>query len=396
MSAPDYPYYQRACGGWALPLAFVDLDLLAHNAAAVARRAAGKPVRIATKSVRCVALLRRLLELSPGFRGLMCMTPAEAVYLAGAGFDDLLVAYPSVDAEAIAAAARVVASGKRLLLTADCAGHVERLAAAARTAGVVLPVCLDVDLSWDLPGLRFGVYRSPIATPEQALEVAAAIRAQPSLRLHGVLAYEAQIAGVPDARGSAVEGWIVRGLKRASLGRVAQRRGAIVAALRTAGHEPRLVNGGGTGSLETTTAEDAVTELAAGSAFYAPTLFDGYRAFRHLPAAAFALQITRRPAPDVYTCHGGGYVASGAAGSDKLPRPYLPDGAALVPGEGAGEVQTPVRYRGPQWLELGDPIFFRHAKAGELLERFRTLLLVSGGAVVAEVPSYRGDECCFP
>jgi D-serine deaminase-like pyridoxal phosphate-dependent protein len=98
---------------------------------------------------------------------------------------------------------------------------------------------------------------------------------------------------------------------------------------------------------------------------------------------------------DLYTCLGGGYVASGSAGTEKLPRPYLPDGAALLPLEGAGEVQTPVRYRGPERLALGDPIFMRHSKAGELCEHFNTLLLVMAGRVVGEVPTYRGEGQVF-
>jgi D-serine deaminase-like pyridoxal phosphate-dependent protein len=187
----------------------------------------------------------------------------------------------------------------------------------------------------------------------------------------------------------------VRLLKSRSVGVVARRRAAVVAAVRARGHALRLVNGGGTGCLETTREEECVTEVTAGSAFFAPGLFDGFRRFRHLPAAGFAVEITRRPAPGVFTCAGGGYVASGAAGPEKLPQPYLPEGARLMAREGAGEVQTPVRYRGPERLVLGDPVFFRHAKAGELCERFTTLLLLANGTVVDEAATYRGEGQCF-
>jgi D-serine deaminase-like pyridoxal phosphate-dependent protein len=44
----------------------------------------------------------------------------------------------------------------------------------------------------------------------------------------------------------------------------------------------------------------------------------------------------------------------------------------------------------------GDPILFRHAKAGELAERFRTLHLIAGGRVLDEVPTYRGQGLCLP
>ncbi len=147
--------------------------------------------------------------------------------------------------------------------------------------------------------------------------------------------------------------------------------------------------------MDTTGKESVVTEITVGSGFYAPSLFDYYRDFRYQPAAGFAIEIVRQPDASIYTCLGGGYIASGAAGPEKLPQPYLPEGAKLDSLEGAGEVQTPIHYRGPIALKPGDPIFMRHGKAGELCERFTHLLLVSNGAVVEEVTTYRGDGKCF-
>jgi D-serine deaminase-like pyridoxal phosphate-dependent protein len=244
--------------------------------------------------------------------------------------------------------------------------------------------------------LHFGTWRSPLRTVEQARPIIERILASDHLTLDGVMGYEAQIAGVGDNYPrQAVKNAIVRALKRRSVGLVAQRRAAVVAMIRSLGGELRFVNGGGSGSMDTTQAEDVVTELTVGSAFYSPALFDHYRAFRFAPAAGFAVEIVRRPAANRYTCLGGGYVASGAAGADRLPQPYLPAGARLDPLEGAGETQTPVIYTGDISLAIGDPIFFRHAKAGELCERFTRLLLVSRGAVVGEATTYRGDGQCF-
>jgi D-serine deaminase-like pyridoxal phosphate-dependent protein len=164
--------------------------------------------------------------------------------------------------------------------------------------------------------------------------------------------------------------------------------------LAAAGLTLRFVNGGGTGSLHTTSRETAVTEVTAGSAFFAPLLFDHYHDFRFQPAAGYAIQIVRQPKPGLYTCLGGGYPASGQTGPDKSPQPYLPVGARLDGNEGAGEVQTPIHYTGPEKLALGDPIFMRHAKAGELCERFNTLLLLRNGRLHEEVTTYRGDGQC--
>lgn len=386
----DYAFYARALEGRRLPLAFVDLDLLGENAAALVRRAGGLPVRLATKSVRCVALLRRVLDGYPGFRGLMCFSAEEAVRLRERGFSDLLMGYPVVDAEALAELCRPPAP---VTLMVDSTEHVALAVRAARRQGTRVPLCLDVDLSVDLPGLRFGVHRSPLRAPEDALAVAKHIASEGDAAfLAGVMGYEAQLAGVPDAAPHAgAKNLAIRALKWGSVGRVHARRQAVVAALKGAGFPVRFVNGGGTGSLESTREDASVTELTAGSGLYSPALFDGYQGFHHQPAAAFAIPVTRRPGPGLFTLQGGGYVASGSAGADKQPVPYLPEGAKLLPLEGAGEVQTPIAYAGPVPLPLGAPVFFRHAKAGELCEHFRTLLLISGGRVVDEVPTYRGE-----
>lgn len=385
----DHAYYARALEGRRLPAAFVDLELLRENAAALVRRAGGKPLRLATKSVRCVRLVRLVLEELPGFRGLMCFSAEEAVRLRALGLGDLLLGYPVVDPAALE---ELCAGPEPVTLTVDCAEHVALAARAAQARGTRVPLCLDVDMSLSLPGLHFGVHRSPVRSPAQALQLARTIASTPGVFLAGLLGYEAQIAGVPDAApGARVRSVAVRALKRRSLPRVRQRRGAVVEALRQAGFTLRFVNGGGTGSLESTREDPCVTELAAGSGLFSPALFDGYQAFHHLPAAGFALPVTRHPAPGLYTLHGGGYVASGAAGPDRLPAPYLPQGARLLPLEGAGEVQTPLRYTGPVPLPLGTPVLFRHAKAGELCEHFRSLLLISQGRVVEEARTYRGE-----
>ena len=95
------------------------------------------------------------------------------------------------------------------------------------------------------------------------------------------------------------------------------------------------------------------------------------------------------------TLLGGGYIASGAPGWDREPEPWLPEGLKLDSQEGAGEVQTPVTGPGALGLRVGDQVYMRHAKAGELCERFDSLLLVRRGEVVDEVPTYRGEGRCF-
>jgi len=392
----DYEFYRQALAGHRLPAAFVDLDALSANLADLRARAGHLPIRLVTKSVRAVAILSRVLASGAPFRGLMCYSPAEAAWLASLGFDDLLVAYPSVEPEDLRAVAAQVRAGRTIALMVDGAAQVQRIAAIAHEEGVVQPLAIDLDMSSDFPGLHFGVFRSPIHGPDAAVALAGEIARHPSLRLDGLMGYESQIAGLMDeVPGQGAKNAVIRLLKRRSIPEVNERRRATVAALAAAGHALRFVNGGGTGSFESTRADASVTELAAGSGLYVPTLFDHYRAFRGRPAAGFAVAVTRSPAPGIVTCAGGGYPASGPGGVDRLPRPWLPAGCALVETEGAGEVQTPVRMPAGVSMAPGDPLLFRHAKAGELCERFNELLLIEGGAVVDKVATYRGDGKCF-
>jgi D-serine deaminase-like pyridoxal phosphate-dependent protein len=391
----DYGYYKRVLSGQRLPAAFVDLDAFAANLESLEARAGGVPIRLVTKSVRCVAMLQRALAAGP-FEGLLCYSPAEAAWLAGQGFDDLVVAYPSVEPADLKAVARQLRLGRAITLMVDSAVQVDRLGELARSEGVVFPVAIDLDMSTDFPGIHFGVHRSPVNSPETAVALAREISRRPSLRLDGLMGYEGQIAGLMDAiPDQSVRSSIIRLLKRRSVQEVNTRRRDTVAALARAGHPLRFVNGGGTGSFETTVKDDSVTELAAGSGLYAPTLFDHYEAFTLQPAAGFALAVTREPRAGIVTCSGGGYCASGPAGSNRLPLPWLPAGSRLFDNEGAGEVQTPVRLPPGLAMDIGDPFLFRHAKAGELCERFNELLLIENGRIVDRVPTYRGDGQCY-
>ena len=391
-----YAYYKEVFRGRRLPFAYLDLDLLDQNIRQIAARAGGKRVRLASKSLRSIAVLRRILATDSCFQGIMCYTAQEAAYLASQGFDDLLIGYPTWHEQDIAIVAQATAAGMSITLMIDHPQQIAQIEAVASRYEVRLPVCLDIDMASRLPGLHFGVWRSPLRTVAQLQPVLEELQRSPHVRLDGVMGYEAQIAGVGDQyAGKTLKNALVQRLKQRSVREVAARRASIVEALHKSGFTLRFVNGGGTGSMLTTRTEPVVTEITVGSGFYSPALFDNYRDFRYLPAAGFAIEVVRQASPSIYTCLGGGYIASGAVGPDKLPQPYLPVGARLDPLEGAGEVQTPVRYTGSEPLTLGDPIFFRHAKAGELCERFTHLLLVSQGAVVDEVTTYRGDGQCF-
>jgi D-serine deaminase-like pyridoxal phosphate-dependent protein len=380
------------------PFAFVDLDAMDANAAEMLGRASGKPIRVASKSLRCRALLERILR-EPGFKGLMTFTLPETLWLAEQGFENLLLAYPTADAEALSELAlRSVANpaGAPIVMV-DCAEHLDAIDSVLGAGAAPVRVCIDVDAGWWALGgrVKVGPKRSPVHTVEQAVALAEEIERRPQVELAALMAYEGQIAGVGDRPpGRRLRGAAIRFMQRRSAAELAERRGAIVAAIREVAELP-IVNGGGSGSLELTGAEEAVTEVTAGSGFYAPALFDHYSRFSLTPAAGFALPIVRKPAPSVATALGGGYLASGSGDPARLPVPWLPEGLRLDPEEGAGEVQTPLLGPAAARLSIGDRVYLRHAKAGELCERFDSLHLVEGREVVDTVPTYRGEGKAF-
>jgi D-serine deaminase-like pyridoxal phosphate-dependent protein len=390
--AEDYQRFRAALGSEPLPAAIVDLDALNANIDALVAAAHPKPLRIATKSIRCPALVHHIFERAKGkARGLMTYTAEETAYLAEQDHDDeLLLAYPTVhphDATLLARANRAACAR----VVVDEIEHLAPLEAAAAAEGTRIPVVVDVDVAYSpIDAVYLGVRRSPLRTPEQVVNLVRCIGDHPHLSFAGLMAYEAQIAGVPDTAATSA-------MKALSRRDVARRRADVVRVLEGAGlyGDHPLFNGGGTGSLATSASENVLTELTCGSGFLASHLFDGYRGLSLVPAAFFALQVVRVPAPGIVTCHGGGFVASGAAGKDRLPLPVLPAGLGLLPLEGAGEVQTPLSVPEEVTLRVGDPVFFRHAKAGELAEHVREYILVEKDRVVGRVPTYRGLGVCF-
>jgi len=396
--------YDRATADLDPPLALVDEAAFDRNAADMTRRAAlrgsgGLPIRVATKSLRCRYLIERALA-TPGYRGVMCYTLAEALWLHAAGTsDDLLVAYPTVDRAALRALAADEQARQHVTIMADSEAHLDVVDRALGGGHPEIRVCLELDVSWRplarRPAVHIGTRRSPLHTPEQAVAFARAVGRRAGFRLAGVMGYEGQIAGLGDAPpGHPVRAQLIRLIQSRSMPELIRRRTAAIRLIQAMASLD-FVNGGGTGSLESTAADTSVTELTAGSGLVGPTLFDAYRRFSPEPALLFALPVVRRPGPGLATLFSGGYVASGTGTPDRLPRPWLPAGLRLVGTEGAGEVQTPVRGAAADTLATGDRVWMRHAKAGELAERFREYHLLGADGQLTTVPTYRGEGKCF-
>lgn len=378
------------------PFATLEVTALRANAADLVRRAKGTPIRVASKSLRVRSVVEALLA-SPGFEGILAFTVAEALWLSQT-CPDVVVGYPSADRQAIAALGRSEGAARAVTLMIDSVEHLDFIdSVLAPSHRFPIRVCIELDASWMGPAPlgRLGVWRSPLHEPNQVRALAEVVQSRPGFTLVGLMAYEAQVAGVPDrVRGKAAMNATVSWFQKRSRAEIADRRGETVALVRQLA-PLEFVNGGGTGSIESTVEDASVTEVAAGSGLFAGHFFDQFSAFAPHPAAAFALSVVRRPRADCATVLGGGWVASGPAGNDRLPSVEYPLGLRMVNREMAGEVQTPLVGDAARHLRVGDRVWFRHAKSGELSEHVNEFVLVEDGRVIDRVPTYRGEGKAF-
>ncbi len=377
------------------PVALVDLDAFDRNTQAVASQVrGGQTIRVATKSIRVPALIRRVLDSGLPFKGLMTYSAFETLDLAKSGFDDFLLAYPVATTSEVEALAEVVQQKKTVRVIVDSIEHLDFL---SRSLGdVSIEVVFDVDLSLRLLGgkIHLGVRRSPLRTSDQVWALYQKLLGFKNLRFGGIMGYEAQVAGLGDRNPfskflNLPKAWI----RKISKSRAATTRAAIHKTFERNGVQIHLFNGGGSGSLNWTHDEVCLTEMAAGSAWFSPHLFDYYSNIRFEPSCFFALNAVRHSDPGFVTLQGGGYIASGEPGWDRVPLAHWPKGVHLVPTEGCGEVQTPVTSK--LKMPLGKHVVFRHAKAGELMERFNEVVLVQDNQIKQRVPSYRGQGLCY-
>lgn len=398
--AEYWPSLQAATAELDAPFGVISVPALAHNAFDMLRRSQGTTIRVTSKSVRVRGVIEAVLAL-PGYSGVLAYTLPEALWLAEGdaeheGITDVVVAYPSVDRAAIRRLALDPLLASRVTLMVDSVDHLDYVdAVISPDIRERVRVCLELDASWNPKVLgHLGTYRSPVFTAEDARTLAERIVDRPGFALVGMMAYEGQIAGVVNDPSSAARGAAVRWIQKKSASELAGRRAEAVAAVRSLA-DLEFVNGGGTGSLESTCAESVITEVAAGSGLFGPHLFDHYRHFLPAPAASFVLPVVRKPSAHMATLLGGGWVASGPPAIDRLPLVAWPEGTKMVGNEMAGEVQTPLTGETAAQLAVGDRVWLRHPKAGELSEHLDAFVLVDGDRIIETLPTYRGEGKAF-
>lgn len=390
------------------PSAWLDLEALDHNIKLVNARTKAVNLRLATKSIRSIEVLNYIKDNSPNFIGLMSYAADESVYLLQKGFNNILCAYPTLDSESVAQTFQYTKRGATMVWMVDRLEQVELLNQVAAVHDQVIELCLDINMSMPLPKLYFGTKRSALINKKQLQRLLKSINNCNNVKVVALMGYEAQIAGLAEqVPGKKMLSPAIRLLKQQSQKQVSKRRGSLVNWLNKQGVKLKLVNGGGSGSMDFTSSQPEITEITVGSAYYKPAYFDymdSMAAFK--PAAGFVLPITRQPEKGVITCHSGGFIASGSVGEAKAPVIHYPKGLSIRADEGFGEVQTPLDIdtsivKKDNLPKIGEAVWFRHAKAGELCEHFNELICYrqqdqnSTAEVVCTMTTYRGEGKCF-
>lgn len=379
------------------PSAWLDLDALDANINRVNLLTQSVNLRIATKSVRSVDVLKYIQANSPNCLGLMSFSASESVYLLEQGFDNILCAYPTFDKEAIIKTIPFIKIGATMVWMVDNFEQWQVLEDVGRAQNFELDICLDINMSMRLPKVYFGTKRSSLFTVKEVKKLLKKTKNFKHSKVTAMMGYEGQIAGLPEhLPDKAMLASAIPGLKSLSKKQVSSRRPKIANWLNKNGHSLSIVNGGGSGSMAFTCGQPEVTEITVGSAYYNPALFSYMDSMQDFtPAAGFVLPVTRQPEPNVITCHGGGFIASGAMGSDKAPLIVYPDNLSILKDEGFGEVQTPMQSRGKLMVGIGDYVWCRHAKAGELCEHFNEIITYRSAKVCGTMQTYRGAGQCF-
>ncbi len=379
------------------PCAFIELEKFDLNAKKMADlvRSSQLKIRIATKSIRVPKLIQRALDSDLVYCGLMTFSAQETAFLSDLGFDDMLLAYPTLIESDLLALKRVHESGKKISVVIDDLRHLRALEKALGFQKQKFKVIFELNVNNQLGPLVIGVRRSPLKTAKDLEPLIHEVKKSQSVSLGGLMAYEAHIAGVGDQNPfKPLTNVLLKPLRKSWAQSVAKKRKVVFESVKESLDPDFIFNGGGTGSLSFGIREkNVLTELTAGSGFFDPQLFDYYSNLNLEASAFFATQVVRQPEKNWYTCLGGGFVASGEPGWDRVPHP-VDRRLKLSSFEGTGEVQTPIQ--SPKSIELGDPVIFRHSKAGELMERFNEVLLIEKGKVTSREKTYRGfGECYF-
>ena len=233
------------------PALILDLELLRRNIQTMAEwTKSHAKVRPHTKIHKCVEIAR--LQVAAGAVGITTATVWEALVMARAGLDNILIANELMGEEKI----RLLAEAARkthFIVAVDSRVGAKALSNAAMAAGAKIGVLLDIDV-----GLR----RGGVRTQAEACALASELVRLPGIAFRGVMGYEGHVVEEP-----------IRDIRARLAAEAMERLIACVDLLESAGFKIEIVSAGGTNTYDMTGANPRVTELQAGSYVFMDTTY---------------------------------------------------------------------------------------------------------------------------
>ena len=170
------------------PALCVDLDKMEQNIAAMqtALKKHGLPSRPHAKTHKCAAIAK--YQMATGSIGICCAKLSEAEAMVANGVDRILMTTSNPAASKIRRAMNIRKAHPHFIQAVDEERNARDLSAAAKAAGVVADVVIDVAVGT----------RSGIPPGEGAVSLAKLVDTLPNLTLRGILSYD---GGVQHAKG---------------------------------------------------------------------------------------------------------------------------------------------------------------------------------------------------
>jgi 3-hydroxy-D-aspartate aldolase len=225
------------------PALCVDLDKMEKNIQTMqeALKKSGIPSRPHAKTHKCAAIAKR--QLATGSIGICCAKLSEAEAMVAQGVDKIMMTTANPSKNKIRRAMALRKAHPEFIQAVDEEQNARDLSAAAKEAGVVADVVIDVAV-----GSRSGI---PAA---DALQLAQVIDKLPNLKLRGMLSYD---GGVQHAKGFANR-------KQRALDTI-QPNVKAFEAMKKAGLNVEIFSGGGTGTYNIMPSVPGVTDVQVGS-----------------------------------------------------------------------------------------------------------------------------------
>ena len=195
------------------PAVVVDLDVMEENIRSLSDycRRNGLELRPHTKTHKIPAIAN--MQIQSGCHGITVAKVGEAEVMAGAGLDNILVAYPVLGETKLERLAKL-AQNRRITVSLDSLEVAQGISEAAKKANALIPILIEYDM---------GMHRCGVQSVEAFVQLAQHVERLPNVQFEGLMFYAGHIWDIPSEQTPALSDLsqkvqeIVEGLRRSGL-----------------------------------------------------------------------------------------------------------------------------------------------------------------------------------